>query len=739
MNLLTEIDIEIKSLDAAMSEENQIRFAILLQQVLYNPFEIPIELPLPLFSEQLQELVSQPPRIQPSQETLAIKIEGLKRIRQAYLDHPNNKGPALISGAGPTGLMLGLIYSLEGVDFNIIERRDKKDRMRENIVLLGHEEDSHRLPLFESLKTSEVFDSADMKLLNFFGVTDRLVAEGFAEAYNETNPTLFSAKIKDLQLAMIRQTVEINSNPKFILYNTEIAAIQVEDQEIPSSIILRTTSKGKKGEEVKTIQPMILHVTEGYYASTRDLLGIETIKLTKASPIVISSYEESSSLAKGTLSLGKLAVAIPSVVFTFIKYKVENEEDDHKRLTHALERGEVFLQTPNTDYLYVTTNKKEQNKINKQEAIVEKHKIAYESWVDFHGPLIKKHEGLLLQTAEGTKLLSLLNEGEKKQWMYDQKKRQEWMGLLQQFSEELNLHQELKVLHDHINKLEKSELALKKLTKKILSKSESRAFIFRSFERKKLRGKKKEYRRGDIAYVRVQKAEQNFLKLGQTLCYIGGDAESSTDPLSGGGFRTGVLRAAIAAIFLKNTPYGKNPFTHSIFQWISELASRSMREEGINKSNYYSVGAERFERYLDIAEEQEVIDAKMRKELLRLEAKAKIAREDPSLRFSEEEERTLDDVLSLLQSTYNKLKSSPSAIEKFPLSKKQKKIFESALKSFQNDESIEFDEKQMKLLKEACSVVALYRNPSDQSSYMAEAWFVYLSLSIHQMPPYRIS
>lgn len=666
-NLLKNILKEVEAKTQPLSEEDQIKYTIQYRQIINNPLEISLDKNLSTLGPEYfdnSNLTNKLSGIIPDLETRKIaysdstcqyKLEGLKKIQQEAKNSAKNssEGGVLISGAGPGGLMCGLITSLQGKQLTIIESRKENDATsRNNVLALG--KDDLALPMLKTKSSTGQYDEADLKLLDFFGVTDRLISEGLA-TYEKPSKSAapFAAKIGDLQRAMQQNLQELESKKESVItYECRIESIKPGEPGKPG--------EPKKPAKVKLTNerletPSVVYVMEGYRASTRDLLGIDTVKQSKAALVGVSFFDVKKGQTiqeKFVLSLKKLTDGLRAVP-DFLKLSVKNFfadphlVKDHEKVFNALGRAELLLKTPGNAYFYFSLTSDEVDIINKSKSELAIAQKSRDRWADEVEAYINVNSKNFTgpESAAATALKDQLKKSNRKKWYTDPVQSQKVFNNIQILSNALSngnmsadasnfstLAAQFATAVDEAVQIESSYHQIKEeISKKISKPGRRRMDLF-------LPGSSSHasYTTSDMVASQVQRAETNYRKMGLTHFYVGGDAESTTDPVSGAGFRTTILRTTIATNAFENPELRNNPFMQSAFEWGSNRSALDMREEGLTLRNAYLTGTERLERYLDVGEESNALSHAQREFLLKIEGKFKSMRDfnNPELKLN---------------------------------------------------------------------------------------------------------
>lgn len=703
LSLLSDIEKEISRL-GKLSDDQKLNYFIQIHQVLNNPFEPSLVIPIPPLCRMIQQ--TQNP-FSKSEKTLSFRTEGLRRIRKKYREQ-NPHDHILISGAGPGGLMFGLAYAMQGKNFTLIETRGPNDRLRENVIILGKESDPSNVPFLKAISPPR---PADIKLLEFFGITDRLLLK---EKLGK--PPFFTVKIGDLQMAMIEQILAIEnegrSAEELIHYNSEIKTIIAPpESDRLANVKCWTSLKAKKAKNKGfegSLSPSLIIVTEGYKSKTRDLLGIGVSKQSKTVEATVSFFESKSKSAvlKKFEKVDQTFTALSKLGVPFQRYLSHPQKTGNATTAFStIKRGFALLETPECQYLYLTLTKEEQKTIDHLQDSLEIASKNRDQIIDSIHQMIHKNRRIidnLNKKGTANKLLNSLTKKEREKWYHDETLIKDVFGKIQTATKKLQLTDtklterekegfeklinQLKNANDEIQEIQESlqkivgDSALSKfqeLTQSELSTEEIQKTIYK----KNL----------SAVHAQIQKADTNYRQIGKTQVYVGGDAESSTEPVSGAGARMTLLRTIPVVSMLTDSPRGQNLFTQSSFQWLSQLVARSLREEGFNARLFFLAGTERLERYTDMANISGALNDKEVATFHRLYTKAKMIVSEPELQFSTEELKNIAMLKAKLRSEYAPSSISAAGIALNMLGKLHPKQFEHLIKGLKR---IDLDDRE---------------------------------------------
>ncbi|MBA3816287.1 MAG: hypothetical protein H0X29_07165 [Parachlamydiaceae bacterium] len=784
LNIIEEKHSELEQKGFSKGDRDM-HCAILLRQVLENPFDIPLAIDVLNKDAGKQSnvrriLADSSILIKPSKNTLNSKIEGLKLIRAQANAIPSNKEESiLISGAGPGGLMVGLICSIQGKPFSIIESRAKTDEMRGNIVALGKEDSDGqlsilRLPMLQALKSAGEAQSADVKLLDFFGITDRLHVNKLIDSPDASG--ILSVRLEDLQKSMIVQLKEVvsegnddSASSSLIHYGVQIDTIKKdgspENRATVSFKLTQSKSPQPSGALAELpmlpneMKPSMVYVMEGARSATRDQLGIDVSKQSKRAKMAFSFFKikKANILQRNKYSLMNYIKSVPSLLKALWNTSFRTGgRDTYEILFSTWGRAELLLQTPENHYFYHTVSSKEQQGLAEFEKDIKRAQTARDEWMNFVYVELEQYKDKvstendivfnnLMDYFQPTNRSWIEKDGEERKLVFDMLNT--FLKLTHKASPldkkaYAEVHKSLKRTSKLVEDLERKQLRFKQDN---VSGARKRQNVFGMLKRgMKLKAAK--YEKTAVTDSQVQMADTNHRQIGVTHFYIGGDAESTTDPISGSGCRTTLLRTSIAASAFNNPARRDNPFTSSAFAWSSHLSGRSMREEGMLMRNYYKKGTERSERFLDIAVDRGSISKERKNFLLNMQGKLKTMHLFPNLKLSTDEISKLKEIQKAISDKYNsssKLLSRPrneSILAVWQKEKNQFKnsqltlpeidIFGKAWIASMSEEAPDFTKKEMKLFKIASSKLAFERLSGD---YVPEVDYVYLSVMIQQI------
>lgn len=289
-----------------------------------------------------------------------------------------------------------------------------------------------------------------------------------------------------------------------------------------------------------------------------------------------------------------------------------------------------------------------------------------------------------------------------------------------------------------LNKLEKIQAEFGKNTAE-----KRRGFFnisFSLFSDKKVHPAK--YDKSVTVTSQITRAEKNCMNIGGTQCVLTGDAESTTDPVSGSGFRTTILRAALLQSSLGNPSFADQSLTQGVFEWSSNLSAQSMREEGLAARLHYRKGTEKLERYLDIAETGGILENEDKQWLSMMNAKVKLKRKGHTVTFQDSEKEEIENKVAKIQKQlkekYTFVKGRSPLKMPHRVTEAQKKLFEKTLKKIlKKDFLFTLSPKDIDILWQVCAEIALIRPTGKFSAsgqnYVDEAWFMPLWLTTKEI------
>lgn len=283
----------------------KLRFWIMSQQIIQNPFEPPLvitellqRLPASILNSELKTLIDllpeqlarnrkvkssfwdyRPPierdihnlakEHQCLQQVFTYKMEGLKLIAQhtqsATVQHTN-----LIVGAGPAGLIRAIFFALKNQPFQLLEKRTVDKTARPNTVTLGK------------------WDPKELDILSFTGALADLeshISFGHNRAhYIEVSLGSLERSLEHVLLEITNPTTQ-SQKP---CYEHEISDISPEGISI------------KHHNTVHQVKPKIVFVTDGSKSTTREQLGIQQVQLSVPSYLVFSIFKDNESATQTT-------------------------------------------------------------------------------------------------------------------------------------------------------------------------------------------------------------------------------------------------------------------------------------------------------------------------------------------------------------------------------------------------------------------------------------------------------
>ena len=277
------------------------------------------------------------------------KIEGLKEIislRPPKMD----ANPHLIVGAGPSGLISALTKEMQGLDYQIIEKRSEAKVPRENTITLGKG------------------DPKDLEILFFLGVMADYTRHDKVSLGHNKAP-LMEVKIGDVEEGLLQVLEELHgSNP--ITYNTEISDITVS----PSGDAgIRLTNSN--GESI-AMQPATVTVTDGFSGKTKQLLGISRIDLAKPTMIAYSIFKNvpaEPEIPKTLKYRIKNSLKGIALIVSVAIYKIVKNKPVEEGFAKVIKGGpSAIFRIPDQDYLIRVLRKKEQGILTDYRARIKK-------------------------------------------------------------------------------------------------------------------------------------------------------------------------------------------------------------------------------------------------------------------------------------------------------------------------------------------------------------------------------
>ena len=752
-NLVKNLNEELKEHQGVLTDEMKVKYVVQFRQITNNPFEIKIKNEYSAFKKLIPDHFML--EIPYSTKTAEYKLQGLKRIREQAQKTPQDpKENLLISGAGPGGLMLALASALQNKEFLLIEARGKQEPMRENIIVLENKQDPSRLPMLMKHEQTGRYREGELKLLDFLGVTDHLIAN--KKIIEEPRGRSLSVRIKDLQEAMIHQLMELKGEKEveqLIHYDTEIASIRKHGEDLPVTVAFQRPARSKQSSDslLGPATPSLVHVMEGYHSKTRGQLGVDLIKESKAARMAFSFFKKQDPRTLGeTLQVFiNVLRTVPDtlkLVWGAKLFSPDHKIEEVEVVFHALGRGEVVLKTSDSQYFYSTLTKEEVERIKQYEEHLAAAHAVVDQWVDS----LSAHLSTLPSISLTINTLSSLESTNRKNTLENQEKRQLLWSDLRKIAEAYPsplMEEKMRSWEAAIKLFEEADKQWDRLEEEMKVVAEKGRQRFNLIEDSTI--DRAEYSSMQFGASQVQKAEANYRTLGHTAFYIGGDAETTTDPVSGAGMRTTFLRTSLAASALEDANIRHNPFMQSAFAWTSHLIGRSMREEGLHVRRAYAEGTERLERYLSIAEDAGVLTVEERNLMLRIEGKIKSLRGNPALglQLSEDDKRQLNKIKENLFTAFHDVNrgwarlpwQDSAKIADIGWTPQEMKIFKLAYDAAVNEKKIDDPSYSVEIFKKAAAKAALYRGDTNRVNflkpsqfYVAEAWFVVVSTLIDE-------
>lgn len=738
---------------SSKTENDKLKFLVCYRQIVNNPFEPPVEATY-VTTDELSELIkkNQNTPINPSKEVLGYKIEGLRLIRRFYPD-PDLEHPVLIAGAGPGGLMAGLIASMQGKTFRILEARSKKDSTtRKNILALGKgagggAQGSHSLlPMMQGLQPTGRHLQADLRLLDFFGVTDRLIVEH--RAFPPPDQTaILCASIGDIQDVMVKQIQAVTEQEEVIQYGKVIQKIQRGSSGAAEVVIASSGRKGIETGDTEIIQPQAVYVMEGARSPTRTLLGIQMVKQSTAAKMAFAFFKAKEARGLGTRFMHKLEVlsehvrAIPTLFRVAWRVLMASRQGRNQveAAFQVYDRGSLLLRTPTSDYLYYTINKQDEEQFKTYEKNLEDLKTAFEDWRLQIFQDLKKFSNQENEAIK--KAMKRIQEPD----CFIREERSKTLRLLADAAQVMGvtrtaktaLQTSKKALQQTQRELEHLERMQTEMQKKMAGEGRRLFGLVNPFQNVSARAA--QYQRTDLGASQVQRADRNCQYVGQTPFILCGDAESTTDPLSGGGLRYTLQRTALAASALERV--SQNRFARSAFEFASHLSTRAMREEGLEMRQRAVKGTERLERYLDAAADEGVLKEWQCQEFLSLHAKF-----EAGFPLKTEETAALKKFLGVVKNRYFSRDPIEHTIQQWSIQAAltpDERVIIQRIHSVEYTnsttgvfEELRLTDREMASLRRAAAKLALVRTGlkgGQEKYYISGAWFFLLAAITEQM------
>lgn len=641
-------------------ERDKFFFGVQLKQILENPFDIFTDVEVP---EELQPLLELNLKVRNHLElTLKAKQAGLIRLKNFYQTTKSSPQQILISGAGPSGLLYALTLALKSQPFTLLEARGLNDDKRQNIVALG--------------KNSIVQGLSDIKILDFFGISDDLLLKQQALLTEvEKNYDILEASIGDIQTSLIQQLEFLTGKQEneLITYQAKIKTIESTEKNI-STVTICLKDPKENIEKEMTFQPQVLIVLEGFKSSTRDLLGIEVQKLSQVSRMTFSFFKSFSTHQTHFLQtrLMKLKERLKYYFQTFVSFFtllrtffhfLRRRQDFMESLFHILGRAQILLETPKKEYFYMTLNKQEEELLRG----IELNQLLV---LENQRRLLDEVEDVLKSfplTKEEKKVLDHFSAENRTKWLKDSIKYQIILNHVEVLYTKYHQSSDLNLQQHTIKKLDVCLKELKNLEQKIKKLAERPAFSGRNlsklvyvFMRSAYKSQAMEYQSTQFAFSQVTKAETNLVQIGNMLAYVGGDAETTTDPVSGQGMRSAFMRNVHLDWFFGNDSMKHNLIAHSAFKFFSSRVAWEMRHDGLVEIEHYNPRSkQRIERYLDIVDQFGILNKDEQKQILKLSTKAKLSKRYPQFDFTKEDLQEIHTLIHRLLDAYHNLKSDP--------------------------------------------------------------------------------
>lgn len=321
----------------------------------------------------------------------ACKIDGLREILSKR--PVQNTPPHLIVGAGPAGLMSALSKKIQGLNYQIIEKRPSTKTPRENTITLGKG------------------DPKDLEILFFLGVMTKLTNENRVSlAHNKSK--LMEVKICDIEGGLLK-ILEVLHGADPICYQTEITAIRNNQGVAEVSIY----HQGDENEILLT--PASVTIADGFSGKTKSMLGISRINLAKPTMIAFSLFKNEA--AKSATKREKIAYrtlnALKGIAFLIkvgLHKGVKRTPLEESFAKVSMGGPSAIFRIPDQDYLIRVLRKKEQDHLaayrhkmraasqklealrlkpetEKRLAKISAHQIAYEEAEGHLASRLKKH------------------------------------------------------------------------------------------------------------------------------------------------------------------------------------------------------------------------------------------------------------------------------------------------------------------------------------------------------------
>lgn len=248
----------------------------------------------------------------------AHKKEFIRSIRTTNLEKLKGKEPnVLIIGAGPGGLMRGLVGALKGVNTTIVEKRDTNTR-------------------------SNMVKISNLKMLDFFGVRDHLITQNQIFLTDEFT----SVSISSLQNALDDSIKTLFDGEISKKTGYEVSEIKSQDGKTVCNC------KGKDKTEI-SFQPDIIVDSSGAGASVAKLIGNERKVVSSAKSMMVAA------------------------VFNLNGNRKSEENSEIKKTRNSLQ---VQLDRPGMQYELILPGETQQKKLFKIEETMSKTIPGTDQW-----------------------------------------------------------------------------------------------------------------------------------------------------------------------------------------------------------------------------------------------------------------------------------------------------------------------------------------------------------------------
>lgn len=553
---------------ASWGDKEKIELLVRAQQILFNPFDPHIDPQLVLdpskpFHTLLLKLLAEDtttrskkdfwdnkPELERKAHRLAkekslhewlvsCKFEGIKAYIKLRKDYPQEE-QALIIGAGPAGLIRAICLTLKGKQPLVIEKRAQDKTPRMNTVTLGK------------------WEPKELDVLAFLGTLD-LMHEKIS--YGHNRPFYTESAIGHLEQALEETWNRIDKDHLPIRYNTSVQGIRRRDTGEAELTLVNSTT-----QEKQTRSGGIVFIADGASGGTKELLGINSIKLAKPTLLAFSIFKDSNVKKPSPLEALRYRVkyGVKGVLFSlkWIAYALLRFKSLEEAYSNTAPAGPSGLsRVPTHDYLLRIFRHKEQQKIEKKRAEIRKLSLK-----------IQFHQG-----------------GAKEE------------------------------------RLKKRKEILEKQLMQHLEQKASKVYGFLDFVHScfnprghRMRKSPMEHQQTFLVDVMVSRAEEPAVQMGNTLFLLRGDACHTTDPYSGTGCKTAIEEMLADQYFLGiEKPSQASELERSILNFGQDYYQQKMINKAFEERFFYYKGTELPIRFADLAQKEGILTAQEAREFSR--------------------------------------------------------------------------------------------------------------------------